>query len=94
MNDHELSTMLFLTEDRMAILDSAGHTICVKREWNGCDYYHPIAVETEGYEAICSQVMRHKVCTRWDASMHALLWEVVDVCNKVVLMPRGFSNIS
>lgn len=94
MKNPELSTTLFLTEDRMAIHDIGGHTVCVKRAWNGQAYYQPIAIESEGYEAVCSQVTPHKVCTLWDASMHALLWEDVDVCSKVILIPRGFSNIS
>lgn len=86
--------LFYLSKDRGYLTDEKGNTIAVRLETEGKSYYQVIGIESEAYEKVCTEVTSHKVCVSWDGAQKCELWEDVEVCSKLMLLPKGFGNIS
>jgi hypothetical protein len=84
----------YRNKDRGDLTDEKDNTIAVRLETEVKSYYQVKGMESEAYGKVCAEVTSYKVCVSWDGAQKCELWGDVDVCSKLTLVPKGFSNIS
>lgn len=85
---------LYLTSDKLRLIDKDGNVIAFQQEQNGSVFYGSVSIESEAYERRCKKTHSVTVCTAWEEDYSCKLFEDVEICTQWDYVPNGFSNIS
>jgi|GEM_PF-2661822 len=86
--------IFFLSKDQLYLMDDLDRNIYIRIRHKHSYYYQPIAVESEGFEKVCTGSRTISVCILWDDKHKCIAFKEVNICTSWTLIPRGYSNIS